>query len=166
MFEFAVGKAVEGKEEQLFGQYFPQVGPIVGSHGGRPVGGFQVLSYPAGSAEVAFGALFLWPSRAAYDALHADEAFKAVVPLRDEAMSVLNSGNFFDTGAGAEVTLDPAQTYAIVMADHPIEGALLALPAATDTQGRDFAGKTLSILPAETAPECDTRFEIRMNPPA
>lgn len=165
-FEFALAKVIDGKEDQLFGQYFPQVGPIVGSHGGRPVGSFKVEGRPDNSADVSFGALFMWPSRAAYDALHDDDRFKKIVHLRTEALSVLDSGNFFDTGDGVELSLDSDTSYAVVMADAAIPGAILSLPSAADTDGTGFAGKVLSLLPAADAPTGGTRYDIRLNPPA
>ena len=92
--ELAFGRVKSGHEDELFGEYFPKVGPILAECGARPSGSFKVLgSIRAEDAE--FGALFIWPSTDTYHEFHADPRFQNLKPLRDEAPSLLSNGQFF-----------------------------------------------------------------------
>lgn len=75
------------KDPEKFGQYAAGAGPIIQKHGGAIVakGPASVL---AGSSPHAIAALLEFPNAAAAKAFYADEAYQALIPLRDEAADV------------------------------------------------------------------------------
>lgn len=94
-FELAFASVIPGKEAQLFSEYFPAVGPVVANLGGVSLASFVILESAADIETPTIGALFQWPTVAAYQALHEDQRFLALKPVRDDALSQLWNGHFF-----------------------------------------------------------------------
>lgn len=163
--ELAFGRVVNGREDQLFGEYFPMVGPILAEYGARPLGSFKVLE-SIGAEDAEFGALFIWPSTDTYHQFHADPRFRELKPLRDEALSLLSNGHFF---AAADVARDvPDQDLTLKVGVAPLEEPepLLVLGLADDSPQQKYAEKNLVLSQAtegEHDPTAETACRIRFN---
>lgn len=69
----------EGKEGQLFNEYFPQVMPILKNLGGRSLGAFKVVNADHASAKPQMITMFEWPNQESYHQLHQNETLKKIV---------------------------------------------------------------------------------------
>lgn len=143
--EFALARIVDGKQEQLFSEYFPNVGPVVAEYGGRNAGGVSVTSSNV-AEDPHMGAMFLWPSAQAYHDFHKDPRFEKLKPVRDEAFSYFSNGHFFDAPA-AEIELHNEMDYLIAITDADLPGVTPILDAAltSDSPNRSHAGCRLII---------------------
>ena len=45
MLEFAFGKVTPGKEQWMFGEYFPKASPIFADYGNERLGGFVIFAH-------------------------------------------------------------------------------------------------------------------------
>lgn len=143
--EFALARIVDGKQEQLFSEYFPNVGPVVGEYGGSNAGGVSIVTSNI-VEEPQMGAMFLWPSAQAYHDLHKDARFVKLKPVRDEAFSYFSNGHFFDAPA-AEIELHNEMDYLIAITDADLPGVtpLLDAPLTSDSPNQSHAGCRLII---------------------
>jgi hypothetical protein len=151
--EFSLAKIVDGKQEQLFSEYFPNVGPVVAEYGGSNAGGVSVVASNV-AEEPQMGAMFLWPSAQAYHDLHKDARFQKLKPVRDEAFSYLSNGHFFDAASG-EIELESNTDYLIAVTDAELPGItpLLDAPLASESPNQSHAGRRLVIAEWNTAAE-------------
>ena len=108
--ELAFASVKKGKEKQLFGDYFSKVLPIAAKYGGKPLGVMlNVINVPKqGGLEPLVKpnliGVFEWPSVDMFLALHDDPDFKAAVPIREDALSYSNPGNFYTVDKDVIVT--------------------------------------------------------------
>ncbi|MGH1344265.1 MAG: hypothetical protein ACRBN8_22090 [Nannocystales bacterium] len=163
--ELAVARLIEGREDQLFGKYFPTVGPVLSRYDARPAGSFTVVS-SEGLEEPGFGALFIWPSSATFAQFHQDPEFRALAPLRDEALSLLSNGHFFAAKDLAVEVPDEDLALQLVDVGTEIPGTLLSLRAADDSPNDRYAGKALVLCTwsdAATAAKSVASCRIRFN---
>lgn len=174
-FELAFGSVIAGKEAQLFIEYFPKVGPIVAGHGGQSTASFAVHDSVTELPAPSMGALFQWPTIAAYDALHKDEGFQAIKALRDEAMAHLSNGHFFAVDTMTTATFDPEQIYAVLITpeDTEVPEAVLSLKLAADSTNRGYADRKFTIANWTPGTEALLQaggnsaevYKIKFNPP-
>ncbi|MEM7343700.1 MAG: hypothetical protein AAF485_05620, partial [Chloroflexota bacterium] len=95
--EFAFGNVIEGKEHQVFAEYFPLVGPVIAEHGSQQLATFVILASNVEGVKPTQGAISQWPEVNGHEKLLSDERFTKHVPIRDEAMDLLSDGHIFDT---------------------------------------------------------------------
>ena len=112
--ELSFATIKEGMEQQLFQDYFPEVGPVVADLGGKSLGSFTIESSASNIGTPKMGAFFQWPDIDAYKKLHDDARFLKVKPIRDETLSFFFSGHFFCVEADEVVTFAEGQDYALV----------------------------------------------------
>jgi hypothetical protein len=171
--ELGFGRVLEGHEAWMFGEYFPQFGPVMASHGLRTLVSFAVVDSNADKVAPTQGSLGCWPSAGHRDALFADPVFAAVLPRRDAALQ-MSDGHLFEP-LPTEVRFDPAGDYAIVVAsdDVQLHGAVFRSPLASDSLSSEHEGRSLCLLPwtdataallAET-PARALVLRVRLNPP-
>ena len=173
-FELAFASIIPGKEEQLFSEYFPAVGPVVADMGAVPLASFAILESAADIEAPTMGALFQWPTVAAYQALHEDPRFLAIKHVRDDALSRLWNGHFFAVETQISASFDPDKTYAVVVASRNIEvgHSEIELTLAADSTNKDYEGRTLFV--AEWSPATQSLmdgadssidvFKVKFNP--
>ncbi len=111
--EVAYISITPGKEQQLFGDYFPKALPIAMKYGAKPLGIFNVAAGTYTGTRPKMAGFFEWPSVDAFLALHDDPDFQRVVPIRDSALSYLNPGNFFIVEADTTVTFRSDRMYEV-----------------------------------------------------
>ncbi len=109
--EVAYAAVKPGKESQLFEEYFPKAMPLAAKHGGKSLGSFQVVEVVEGTAQPQLVAFFEWDSVQSWLDLHADPEFQAVVPIRDDALSFIRSGNFYTVDQNTTVSVSDARVY-------------------------------------------------------
>ncbi len=109
--EFSYAAIKPGKHEQLFGEYFPKVGPIVAKYGGKSLGSLQVVRSKVDGAQPQIVAFFEWPSVQAYFDLHDDPEFQKLVPTRDDALQSASVANFFRVEEDTNVELRSDRLY-------------------------------------------------------
>ena len=120
--EFKIGTIIElsfatviaGKEEQLFGEYFPKVTPIVGELGGQPLGSYVVTNSSSRLDDPKMGAIFQWASIDDFNKLHKEARFLEIKHIRDNALQSLSNGHFFTVDKDTVVTFDEGQSYALI----------------------------------------------------
>jgi hypothetical protein len=120
--EFKTGKIIElsfatviaGKEDQLFGDYFPKVTPIVGELGGQPLGSYVVTNSSSRLGDPKMGAIFQWGSINAFNKLHKEPRFLEIKHIRDNALQSLSNGHFFTVNEDTAVVFDEGQSYALI----------------------------------------------------
>ncbi|MEH6344826.1 MAG: hypothetical protein V7785_07070 [Bermanella sp.] len=116
--EISFARIKEGKEPQLFGQYFPKVMPILNELGGQSLGSFAVTESLSELDEPQMSALFQWPSLEAFEALHTDPRFLEIKGIRDDALVFLSNGHFFSVKEDTEVTFIEGQFYGLTTTKH------------------------------------------------
>ncbi len=116
--EISFARIKEGKEQQLFGQYFPKVMPILNDLGGQSLGSFSVTESLSELDEPQMSALFQWPSLEAFEALHTDPRFLEIKSIRDDALMFLSNGHFFTVKKDTEVTFIEGHLYALTTSKH------------------------------------------------
>lgn len=151
--ELAFAAVKPGHEDQLFGEYFPKVGPVVLDYGARPLGSFKLTSPPSTLKDATFGAMFFWPSVESYDTFHEDPRFKALKGIRDDALLLLSNGHFFritDDTSLAIPAEKPLEIRIEFEADTPQANTFLSLPCADNSPDKTHLGKTLSLASMNT----------------
>lgn len=120
--EFKAGTVIEvsfaaikpGMEQQLFGEYFPKVMPILAELGGQSLGSVIVAASNSTLGQPQMSALFQWSNLESFSLLHDDERFLAIKSIRDDALSLFNNGNFFVVKQDTQLVLEQGQSYALV----------------------------------------------------
>ncbi|NIZ63232.1 hypothetical protein DL239_19895 [Sedimentitalea sp. CY04] len=174
-FELAFASVIEGKETQLFAEYFPAVGPILGEYGGKPAASFVVLKSWTTQPRPTIGALFQWPSISAYHSFHQDKRFLDIKGLRDDALAHLSNGHFFGVDIATTVTFDTDESYAalLVPKNFEVPSALMTLPLAANSTKQRYANHSLVIINWEEAADVlgsimansGEIYKFKFNPP-
>ena len=92
--ELSFATIIAGKEEQLFGKYFPRVTPVVSDLGGQPLGSYAVTESSSKLDDPEMGALFQWGSIDDFNKLHKEPRFLEIKHIRDEALQSFSNGHF------------------------------------------------------------------------
>ena len=157
---FETGKAIEvafatitkGKENQIFGEYFPKVGPIVQKYDGAPLGSIAIEGVHSNIGTPQMGALFQWKSPADFQNLNKDPEFLEVKPIRDNAMDFFTNGHFFKTETSQPVDFEEGQHYALIAEwtegswkPNGGQSALVSLTPISDDPDQEFAPSKLHI---------------------
>jgi len=87
--EFAFGKIAQGKEMQLYGEYFPAIAPLIADYSNQQVGTFSVISSNSQGTAPEMGALTQWSSLQSYLGFYQDPRFTKVKPLRDDSLRIV-----------------------------------------------------------------------------
>lgn len=157
--EVAFASIIEGMEQQIFGEYFPKVGPIVGKYGGIPLGSLAIEEAHSDIGQPKMGALFQWNDVTGHQDLHKDADFIKLVPIRDEAMDFFSGGHFFKMEKNQAITFDEGASYALVA--EQIAGSwkpdanqapLISMTPFSSDKDQDFAPSHLHICRWDNAP--------------
>lgn len=111
--ELSFATVIEGQEDQVFGEYFPKVTPIVADLGGAPLCSFSITDSAASLGMPKMGALFQWPNMDAFRLLHEDPRYLAIKSIRDDALSFFSNGHFFIVNEDSIVTFNEGESYAL-----------------------------------------------------
>lgn len=146
--EFGFGTVTPGKEEWMYGEYFPAMGPTMAEHGLNIMAGFGVIATNFAGGTPKTGSLASWPSATKRAALHSDPKFLAIQPARDAAMDMLSGGHLFQS-IDDVITLNTDSDYAIIVtADvSVVEDPIFVLPLTEDSPEQTYAGKSLILRP-------------------
>lgn len=136
--ELAMAKVAEGKQDQLFGEYFAKVGPVVGEYGASKLCGMTVLDSNL-TERPEMAVCFLWPSAKVYNDFHDDSRFKTLEPVRAGALDYLSNAHLFDAPAG-DIVVDPETDYMIAVAASAPDGALLNAPLTAASPNTTYQG--------------------------
>ena len=142
--EFAFGKVTDGKEQQVFAEYFPLVGPVFAEYGIQPLATFAVLASNVEDVKPAQVSMSQWPEVNGYEKLVSDERFVKHRPIRDEAMDLLSDGHIFDT-TDNEIELDSDEEYGfMVSGEIPSDlNSLVQLNLAQGSFNQEYSNKSL-----------------------
>jgi len=172
--EFAFGKVTPGKEMQLYGEYFPALGPIIAEHGCQQVGTFAVIASNKQDIVAEMGAFTQWPAEENFNDFYKDPRFLKVKDLRDDSLDFLCDGHFFKPeNKTFEVNTD--NDYAVVISkEAPMNlTPMFNLPLELNSPTKTYAGKSITLAPwddnadkmlAEPAAEIEI-FRVRFNAP-
>ncbi|WP_108815109.1 hypothetical protein [Loktanella sp. Alg231-35] len=146
--EFGFGTVTSGKEEWMYGEYFPAMATTMAKHGLDIMAGFGLIATNFAAGTPKTGSLASWPSAANRAALHSDPTFLAIQPARDAAMDMLSGGHLFQS-IDDVITLNTDSDYAIIVTDdpHPVADPIFALPLTDDSPEQTYAGKSLILRP-------------------
>lgn len=152
--EFGFGAVTAGKEEWMYGEYFPSMAPTMAEHGLSILAGFGVIATNFAGGNPQTGSLASWPSAGQREALHNDPRFLTIQPARDAAMDLLSGGHLFQSMEEV-ITLNTDSDYAIIIAkdDGLVSDPIFALPHASDSPEQTYAGKSLILRPWSDADE-------------
>jgi len=144
--DFAFGKVIQGKEMQVFTEYFPLITPVLEECKIQSLGSFAILATNSTGPVPEQGALTQVPSPEKFAQFHNDSRFIEAKPLRDDAMTFLNDGNFF-TSIDEHLTLLTDSDYALIIAKEHISDIppLLTLEAAKNSPKQHHFDKSLSL---------------------
>ena len=144
--DFAFGTVIEGKEEQVFQEYFPAVGSLLQELEIRTLRSFAVLASNVEGHQPGQGALTYFKGIERYKMFVEDPRFLKVKPIRDEGMVFLNDGNMFATPEKS-IEVDSDNDYALVLSAEQASpsSALMQLHLDAQSPNRAFEGKTLSL---------------------
>ncbi|MEM7335088.1 MAG: hypothetical protein AAF490_23625 [Chloroflexota bacterium] len=146
--EFAFGKVTEGKEHQVFAEYFPLVVSIMAEYGLQQLATFVVLASNIGGAKPTQGSLSQWPEVKAHEKLIGDERFARHRPIRDAAMDLLSDGHIFEsTDSDIEISSDEEYGF-IVSSEIPSHlSRLIQLDLADGSFNQEYSNKSLVLFP-------------------
>lgn len=152
--EFGFGTVTPGKEEWMYGEYFPSMGPTMAEHGLSILAGFGVIATNYAGGDPQSGSLASWPSAEKREALHNDPRFLEIRPARDAAMDLLSGGHLFQS-MDEVITLNTDSTYAIIITNDSsvVSDPIFALPLASDSPEQTYAGKSIMLRPWSEADE-------------
>jgi len=175
--EIAFATVKTGKEDQLFGSYFPKVTPIVQELGGQPMGSFMVERSSSKIGNPKMGSFFNWPSVETFKQLHNSPGFLEIVGIRDDALDFFVNGNFFAVDQNTDVAFSNDKSYALVSfldaAEESLtKNALLELKPMTPEQS--YAPGKIALLEWDEAVSAQLNaktegieiFKIKLNMPS
>jgi len=142
--DFAFGKVIQGKEMQVFTQYFPLITKALEECQIQSLHSFAVLATNSSGPTPEQGALTQVPSPEKFAQFHQDPRFIEAKPLRDEAMTFLNDGNFFSS-IDKQLTLQVEVDYALIISNEDHSDGFLSLNAASNSPKQVYANKALSL---------------------
>jgi hypothetical protein len=111
--ELSLATIIDGKEAQVFNDYFPKVMPLVSKLEGKPLGSFTISEASSRLGNPRMGAFFQWPNHKAFQELHADPSFLSIKGIRDSAMQFFSNGHFFEVEQDVEITLHEGHVYVL-----------------------------------------------------
>lgn len=152
--EFGFGTVTSGKEEWMYGEYFPAMGPTMAEHKLSILAGFNVIATNFVGVTPLTGTLASWPSAGNRKAFHNDPRFVKIQPARDAAMDLLSGGHLFQS-MDEVIALNTDSDYAIVIARDAdaVSDPIFALPLASDSPEQTYAGKSIILRPWSDADE-------------
>ena len=145
--EISFATVTQGKEAQIFSEYFPKVMPIVLELGGQPLGSFAISETESRLGSPKMGAMFQWPNLGVFNQLHEDPRFLAIKGIRDDAMEFFSNGHFFVVQEDTEVTFLEDEDY-VMMAhwqEHLDKPELLNLLPLVTAPNQSYQPKRISI---------------------
>ncbi len=144
--EFAFGKITQGKEMQLYGEYFPAIAPLIVDYANQQVGTFSVIASNIEGTTPEMGAFTHWSSLESHQGFYSDSRFTKVKPLRDDSLDLLSDGHFFKS-LDKVIDIDTVADYAVVISkDCAIDlTALLTLPLDCESPEQNYLGKSLTL---------------------
>ncbi len=173
--EFGFGTVTAGKEEWMYGEYFPSMAPTMAEHGLSILVGFGVIATNFAGGAPQSGSLARWPSAAKREALHNDPRFVAIRPARDAAMDLLSGGHLFQS-LDDVITLNTDSDYAIIISANTdaVSDPIFVLPLTDDSPDQTYAGKSIMLRPwseadeklLQSSPADAEVFRIRFSPSA
>jgi len=174
--ELSFATVIEGKESQLFTEYFPKVIPIVGEFEGTPMGSFKIQASSSKLGSPKMGAFFQWADLSGFDKLHNDPRFLAIKSLRDEALSFFSNGYFFSVEKDTEISFEDGQTYGLIVdlendtPDHDNNETLVTLTPYQGAAPKPYQPSSIKIIRLDDTSKFDeTRpvdmFKFTMNMP-
>jgi len=151
--KFSKGKIIEvayasikkGKEKQLFGEYFPKAIPIAAKYGAKPLGVMlNIINIPRQGGlkplvKPNIIGFFEWSSVDDFLALHDDPDFQAIVPIREDALTYLNPGNFYAVDEDVVITFREDKMYEVFSA---------WIKPGADSELKKYKSKTTSVASA------------------
>ena len=173
--EFAFGKVTQGKEMQVFGEYFPAVAPLFAEYGCQQVGSFAILASNITGIAPEMGSFTHWSSAESFKRFYSDPRFIKVKALRDDALDLLSDGHFFSSlDKVIEVRTDV--DYAIIISKEETTDLIpiFTLPLESNSPKQTYSGKSITFslwndnaakLLAAPSTE-DEVFRVRFNAPA
>ena len=146
--EFAFGKITEGKEQQVFADYFPLVGPVFAEYGLQTLATFAILASNVEGVKPTQGSVTQWPEVRGYERLIGDERFTKHRPIRDDAMDLLSDGHIFET-TDNDIEINSVEEYGfIVSSEVPADvNSLVQLDLAEDSFNQEYSNKSLALFP-------------------
>ena len=152
--EFGFGTVTAGKEEWMYGEYFPSMGPLMAEYEFSILAGFNVIATNFAGGTPLSGSLARWPSAKKREDFHNEPKFVAIRPARDAAMDLISLGHLFQS-MDEVITLNTDRDYAIVIAknDGAVSDPIFALPIASDSPDQTYAGKSIMLRPWSDADE-------------
>ena len=142
--EFAFGNVIEGKEQQVFAEYFPLVGPVIAEYGSQQLATFAILASNVDGVKPTQGAISLWPEVKGHEKLLADERFTKHLPIRDEAMDLLSDGHIFDTtDSDIEINADGEYGFMVSRETPAHINRLVQLNLAEGSFNQEYSHKSL-----------------------
>jgi len=144
--EFAFGKVTQGKEMQLYGEYFPAITPLIADYASQQVGTFSVISSNSQGIASEMGAFTQWSSLESYQGFYSDPRFIKVKPLRDDSLDLLSDGHFFKS-QDKVIEINTDTDYAIVISTDESTDikSLLTLPLESESPQQTYSGKSLTL---------------------
>jgi len=145
--EFAFGKITQGKEMQLYGEYFPAITPLIADYANQQVGTFSVIASNILGITPEMGAFTHWSSLESHQGFYSDSRFTKVKPLRDDSLDLLSDGHFFKS-LDKVVDIDINADYAVVISkDCAVDlTVLLTLQLDSESPEQNYIGKTLTLV--------------------
>lgn len=173
--EWAVGKVADDKTTWMYGEYFPEIGPVLAEYDNQQAASFAVVATNTKGVQPTAGVFSTWPSAETRIGFHKDPRFTKVQSARDAAMEMFSFGNSIES-MDEVITLNTDSDYGVVIAkDYPLSAApIFELPLAKDSPEQTYAGKSFSLLPwgdeverlmANSADGVEV-YKIRFNPTA
>ena len=144
--EFAFGKVTQGKEMQLYGEYFSAITPLIRDYRSQQVATFSVVSSNSQGAAPEMGAFTHWPSFENYQGFYSDPVFTKVKALRDASLDSLSDGHFFKS-QDKVIEVNTETDYVIVVSKFDCSEiiSLLTLPLDSESPQQAYSGKSLTI---------------------
>jgi len=144
--EFAFGKITQGKEMQLYGEYFPAIAPLIADYANQQVGTFSVISSNIQGTKPEMGAFTHWSSLDAHQGFYSDSRFTKVKPLRDDSLDLLSDGHFFKS-LDKVIDIDTDADYAVIISkDYPVDITdLLTLSLDNESPKKSYLGRYLTL---------------------
>ncbi|MCJ8312494.1 MAG: hypothetical protein HRU38_09675 [Saccharospirillaceae bacterium] len=145
-FEFAFGKIAQGKEMQLFGEYFPAIAPLIAEYGNQQVGTFAIIASNIKGSAPEMGAFTHWVSEEKYKAFYSDPRFIKVKTLRDDSLDLFSEGHFFNSSDHSfEVSTE--LDYAVVISKAELIGLtpMFNLQLENDSPKQTYIGQSITL---------------------
>ncbi|KJZ08691.1 hypothetical protein TW85_23310 [Marinomonas sp. S3726] len=144
--DFAVGTVIKGKEMQVFTEYFPLIRPALEALKIQTLLPFIILDTNTSGPIPEQGALTQVSSPDNFAKFHEDPRFIQAKPLRDEAMTFLNDGNFFHS-RDCKLSLETDTDYAFILSSESTANIepIISLQAAENSPQKRYEAKSVML---------------------